>query len=427
MDNRHFTNYSIDATDIWEYECDCYHERKRDKKQIKELYEFLQNTYLLAGHEPFIEREDESAYANGYRERYNKRTEDEVTWNFFVCGGKVYDMNAPCEILLTDYNHLAFQRLFILKIRQYGDGLIYTEAFLKHQLKTNFKNNLASFRKFLSVSMLQYPAAIDDNIIKIIDEWFIESEKKKSEKAAKPKSKRSKRGSFVEQEITDNEATNLNLEEDSTKITDNANSIPLQNLTNEISDDKNENQDEVKADNKSEESTEIKQEDAKPSDGKEESNSELLPIESETGENIPVGYRIVEGKFTKEEVQEFFSFLYKEKSKEGKTFLLENEVREIFKHGLAIPPEPPAKKYKLNCSLKFPKSIVEYGIYTFYKEHTSNHRKQDILKFFANYFEDFEKALTSDKAMQIWSDNVVGNRPAKAKFAIAEYLPERFR
>lgn len=24
MDNRHFTNYTIDATDIWEYECNCY-------------------------------------------------------------------------------------------------------------------------------------------------------------------------------------------------------------------------------------------------------------------------------------------------------------------------------------------------------------------------------------------------------------------
>lgn len=427
MDNRHFTNYTIDATDIWEYECNCYLEGKRDKAQLKELNWFLQDIYLLAGHKPFIDGEEESAYANGYRERYKNRTEDEVTWNFFVCGRKVYDMNSPCEILLTEHNHLGFQRLFILKLRQYGDGLIYAEAFLKHQLKRNFKNNLVSFRKFLNVSLLQYPAVIDASVIKIADEWFTEIERKKNDKATKPKSKRNKRQSFDEQERTDNEATNLNLEEDTTKITDNANSMPLQNLANEISDDKNENQVEVKAENKSEESIETKQDDEKPSDGKEESNSELLPIESETGEIIPIGYRIVEGKFTKDEVKEFFSFLYKEKSKEGKTFLLENEVREIFKHGLAIPLEPPAKKYKLNCSLKFPKSIVEYGIYIFYKEHTSNHRKQDILKFFANYFEDFAKALTNDKAMQTWSDNVVGNRPAKAKFAISEYLPERFR
>lgn len=426
MDNRHFTNYSIDATDIWEYECDCYHEGKRDKKQIKELYEFLQNTYLLAGHEPFIEREDESAYANGYRERYDKRTEDEVTWNFFVCGGKVYDMNSPCEILLTDYNHLEFQRLFILKLRQYDDGLIYTEAFLKHQLKINFKNNLASFRKFLNVSMLQYPAAIDDNIIKIIDEWFIESEKKKSEKAAKPKSKRSKRESFVDQERPDTEATNLSLEDDTAKRTDGSNLSAAQNYT-DVADDKNENQEEVKAENKSEESAQTKQEDEKPSDGKEESNSESLLVELETEETIPIGYRIVEGNFTKEEVQQYFSFLYKEKSNDGKPFLRENEVKEIFKYGLAIPLKPPAKKYKLNCSLTFPKNIVEFHIYKFYSKHTTSKHKQDVLKFFAYYITDFEKALLSEKDMQTWSGNVVGKRSRKIKFAIADYLPERFR
>ena len=206
------------------------------------------------------------------------------------------------------------------------------------------------------------------------------------------------------------------------------NSNPGQNNADDVSSGKNGNQEEVKAENKLEESEPEKQEVETPTAGKDENNlSEALPVELETEETIQIGYKIVEGKFKKEEVQQYFSFLYKEKSKEGKTFLLENEVTEIFKHGLAIPPEPLAKKYKLNCSLKFPKNIVEYGIYTFYKEHTANHHKQDILKFFANYIEDFANALKSDNTMQTWSDNVVGKMPVKMKFEISEYLPQRFR
>lgn len=397
MYNRHYINYTVDATDVWEYECNCYVERKRDKVHMKELYAYLQDIYLLAGHKPFIDRKDETAYANNYRERFKNKTDDEVTLNFFVCAGNVYDMNAPCEIILTEFNHLEFQRLFILKLQQYCDGLIYTEAFLKHQLRSNFKNNLSAFRKFLDVSLLQYSTAIDGSIIKITNEWFAETEKKKIEKAAKPKSKRPKQEIFSEAEKIDTEVADLGVDND-----ENAKS-------------------------KTEKPEPEKNEVEKAFDTEEQLSPELLHTELETVETIPTGYKIVEGKFSKEEVQQYFSFLYKEKSKEGKAFLLENEVIEMFKYGFAIPPEPLPKKYKLNYSLKFPKSIVEYGIYTFYKEHTSNHHKQDVLTFFANYIEDFAIALKSDKAMQTWSDNVVGKRPSRTKFAIAEYLPERFR
>ena len=126
-------------------------------------------------------------------------------------------------------------------------------------------------------------------------------------------------------------------------------------------------------------------------------------------------------------MQQFFSFLYKEKSQDGKSFLTENEVKEIFKYGLAIPPSPLTKKCKLNCSLTFPKNIVEFYIYKFYSKHTTSKRKQDVLQFFAYHIVDFEKALVSEKAMQTWSGNVVGKRSPKIKFAIADYLPERFR
>lgn len=394
MDNRHYTNYTVDATDIWEYECNCFHEKKRDKEQMKELYRFLQDVYLLAKHKPFIEEDDETHYANGYRERYYNRTEDEVTWNFFVCGRKVYDMNSPCEIILTEFNHLEFQRLFILKLQQYCDGLIYTEAFLKHQLRSNFKNNLSAFRKFLDVSLLQYSTAIDGSIIKITNEWFAETKKKKVEKAAKPKSKRRKQEIFSEAEKIDTEVANLDVDND-----ENAKS-------------------------KTEKPEPEKNEVEKTFDTEEQLSPELLPTELEPVETIPTGYKIVEGNFTKEEVLQFFSFLYKEKSKEGNTFLLENEVREIFKYGLAIPTEPPAKKYKLNSSLTFPKNIVEFCIYKFYSKYTTSKHKQDVLRFFASYIQDFEKYLKSKTALQHWSNNVKGNRPHRMTFSFSDYLPQ---
>ena len=397
MENLHYTYYDIDAADIWEYECSCYVEGKGDKSRMKELYTYLQNFYLLAKHKPFIEDGDESAYAEEYRERYRTRNEDEVTWNFFVWDRKVYAMNRPCIVSLENHNRLAFQRLFILKLLQYWDGLLYVEHFLKHQLRVNFKNKLDNFQKFVKVSLLQHPGVIDTILVGMIEEWFLEMGKRKSEKASRPKSKRSKRENFDQDVKTDTVATG-------------------------------ENQRDVNPENKYEEPEREKQEVEKTSSGKDENNfTDALHVELETEETIPNDYKVVEGKFTKEEVQHFFSFLYKEKSKEGKAFLLENEVIEIFKYGLAIPMEPPATKYKLKCSLTFPKSIVEYGIYTFYREHTSSHRKQEILKFFASYIEDFANALKDDKAMQTWSDNVVGKRPARSKFAIGEYLPERFR
>jgi hypothetical protein len=154
---------------------------------------------------------------------------------------------------------------------------------------------------------------------------------------------------------------------------------------------------------------------------------ELQTISPVANESIPEGHQLVPGKFTKEETKEFFRFLYKEMSGDGKSFLLESEVSEMFKYGLAIPPAPPAKKYKLNCSLKFPKSIVEFGIYKFFYHHTTSEHKKDILKFFANYLIDFEKVLKSEVDMRTWSSNVVGKRPGRMKFAIGEYLPERMK
>ena len=162
------------------------------------------------------------------------------------------------------------------------------------------------------------------------------------------------------------------------------------------------------------------------------SNSEKTSIKIEGEKNIqtenivvvPNGYKIIEGKFSLKDIHYYFSFLYKEISEDGKPFLKEENVMEIFKYGIAIPPEPLSKKYKLNCGTKYPKNIVEYCIYTFYENYTDrNKEKKDILSFFANYFTDFEAALENKKKFQIWSNNVTGERPKLIDFDINIYLP----
>jgi hypothetical protein len=367
MDFTWYTNFSIDASDIWLYERNNYLAKRKedqDRNAIDDLYEFLQQFYLDAQHEPFIESSDKTAYAEIQRQQcYNMRNAVAPP-EWFMCKGKVYMMSIPCEVSLNDYNQIEFQRLFILKLRQYFDGLIHLKGFLKYQLDYNFKSKPSDFQEFLRVSLLQYESLIDRKITNVIDDFFIGIS------------------------IADLKAP-ANLNEG-----------------NIITEEKK-----------------VSKHDALQI----QDTVELQAIGPAAHESIPEGYQPVPGNFTREETKEFFRFLYKEVSKEGKSFLLESEVPEMFKYGLAIPPAPPAKKYKLNCSLKFPKSIVEFGIYKFFYLHTTSQHKKDILKFFANYLVDFEKVLKSEVDMRTWSSNVVGNRPSRMKFAIGEYFPERMK
>lgn len=382
-----YTKYDIDASDIWRYEVNCYFRGRRanpDKTAINDLYELLQPFYLQEKHKPFIDASDESDYAKRHRVQYQNREKEDGCLDFFFCKGNAYDMGESCEITLKDYNLLSFQNLFVLKLRQYFDGLVHLSDFLKYQLKINFKNNPDRFRKFIDLSLLQFPNKIDVAIIKVIDDWFLEINKKKSAKALRSKTKQSREQKKESPLKTELESITTNAEQETTTTV----TVSEKPTDNVLIEEKG---------------------------------------ESRIEEGLPEGYTPIPGKFTKEDTLHFFSFLYKEKSKEDECFLSEEDVREIFKYGLAIPPVPLSQKYKLNCSLKFPKGIVEFCIYKFFRNHTSTNNKRDILKFFASYIVDFEKALINERTLQTWSDNVTGKRPGKMTFAIKGYLPEKMR
>ena len=322
--------------------------------------------------------------------------------DYFVSKGDFYDLNNPCPVSFKETNASNFERLFILKLRQYSNDLREVEKYLNYQCKQNFRNKLDAFQKFVGLANLQYQGMVDEKIIKVMQDWFLTEQGNREEKQAR-KSKK--------------------------KITETVDSISVdipvsqENITLEIK--------EVISD----ESISAPSYDDKLVSVSEESKTELdtvnitsSDVEHKSNEVVvPNEYTVIKGNFSEEEILTFFSFLYIEKDAEGKTFLTENEVKEIFKYGLAIPPSPLTKKYKLQCSLKFPKSIIEFAIYSFYSKHTSNRHKQDILKFFASYIQDFEKALENEISLQQWSNNVKSARPSRMKFAIADYLPERYK
>ena len=140
--------------------------------------------------------------------------------------------------------------------------------------------------------------------------------------------------------------------------------------------------------------------------------------------NSKRGYKIP-GRFTDEQIRNFFSFLYLEKSADKNPFLKEEEVNIIFANGLTIPSVSPSEKFSLNRSLKYPKKIVEKGIHLFFTMHSITTRdKSDFILFFANYIKDFEKVLYSQQSLTNAANNMNGKTSPKNRIVWDNYLPK---
>ena len=407
-----YNSYNIYTSQIWEYERNAYMRSgsQENWNEIEELYDLLQEYILAAGAEPFLKNTDitdDNHYLIDFRNHFAEKT----ALDFFICKGDLYDMQEPCLIKYKGTVRTDFEKLLMLKLRQYKDKLHEVKSFLQYQLKQNFKNKLDELADFLHLSFLQHPALLDERIVSLTIAW-LNAQKEQTANAPKRRSKKAgQKNTYVDatviyedtvvvEALPAHEENEVLIKEDSAE---DANLSPV---------------------NEEERASESVIGDL---DGKKDDKLPGIKADEKTEDAIPEGYTQVAGDFSKEETQVYFSFLYKETDESGKPFLAEAEVREIFKYGLAIPSNPPKKRYGLHYSLKFPKSIVEYCIYRFFYKHTTSHHKKSVLKFFASYLQDFEKSLKSEKAMQTWSDNVVGTKPSRMKFALADYLPERMR
>lgn len=139
----------------------------------------------------------------------------------------------------------------------------------------------------------------------------------------------------------------------------------------------------------------------------------------------------IDGKMSIEEIKQFFSFLYKEEFEksnnyEFKPILTKDEVDMIFSNGLVIPSKPLEKKVKLCIPPRFPKKVIDYGIYKFFDMNSYSHRdKKDYILFFANYIEKYENALNSKIALESLAKNITGEKSKSVKINWDIYIPKR--
>lgn len=140
----------------------------------------------------------------------------------------------------------------------------------------------------------------------------------------------------------------------------------------------------------------------------------------------------IEGNFTNEEIKNYFSFFYTEQLEKGMNdefgpILTKEEVDLMFSNGLVIPEKPLEKKLKLVLPPRFAKNNIDYAIHQFFSLNTlSNRDKQKYILFFANYIEDYAKALNSKKELKIISTNITGEKCQWSAINWDKYKPKRF-
>jgi hypothetical protein len=164
------------------------------------------------------------------------------------------------------------------------------------------------------------------------------------------------------------------------------------------------------------------------------SEEDALPDETSQSEKdfreVKKNFEIA-GNMTIEEIRHYFSFLYKEVRSNSKylncqPFLPEEAVNQIFENGMVIPANPLEPKFKLNIEPRFPKKIVDYAIHQFFNLHSITKRDMaDYVLFFANYIEDYEKALISPDALKAVRSNITGERSPKDRIKWEGYIGTR--
>jgi hypothetical protein len=134
----------------------------------------------------------------------------------------------------------------------------------------------------------------------------------------------------------------------------------------------------------------------------------------------------LKSKWGLEQIKDYFSFLYKEKSENGEPYLTEENFDKIFINGFKIPENDLQPLLKLNCTPKFPLKNITYGIYRFYKEASlSNYDKKEYFMFFASFLEDYSNIKISSAAYSILSKNATKPLSAINKIEWNKYLSNK--
>jgi hypothetical protein len=129
-------------------------------------------------------------------------------------------------------------------------------------------------------------------------------------------------------------------------------------------------------------------------------------------------------KWSKEQIQHYFSFLYKEKSENGEPYLTKEQVDKIFENGFRIPDQPIEPLFKLNCSKRYPFKNITFAINKFYSESNKNYiDKRAYYLFFSMYIDGYAKFMTSPKVYENFSRNTSKALPSRTTIKWEHYLP----
>ena len=365
--------YLIDVAEIWREERKKYEQDLINKAYYDTLYEELASYFLNKNHVPFIDVEllSSDPGLKNYYNRYDSMLKAKKgLLDFFKYKGSFYDMEESCIIKRGEVANKDFKKLFAHKIMQFeNDTNREFVSFLYYHFQLSFDRDLNVFNNFLS-KILDEQEGIISLFMKGKILWWIDF------------------SDVVLFNIGDNQ---VDIFSSSEKTIEDKNII--------LGSDRDANLE-------------------------GSSNNEFFNSSS-SNENPSLDFTLIEGSFTLDEIQSFFSFLYKTNSEVDGSFLKKEEVDQIFKNGIALPHQPLANQFKLNYTARFPKKIVDYFIYWFIIKY-NNKAKKDILIFFGHYLLDYNKALTAE-GLETLNKNITGEGTKRIKLNYNDYLPTRFQ
>ncbi|RYZ62764.1 MAG: hypothetical protein EOO14_01300 [Chitinophagaceae bacterium] len=378
MNQALYYEAQIDVAEIFEFELERLREGRNDEAFFKELRESLIPFYILKKHEPFVSQAAVAAGTSSekYYYGYEERLKSQASWNldYFKFRDAFYDYNLSCIVEKEDVIQELYSWLFALKVRQFEAYKEEFSSFLGYHYHVTFNGDKQEYALFLQ-SLLRYK----DLIAPSLREEIIT--------VAKEVDTLPRRTDYIEtisNRPTWEEFKALSLE-----------AAPNTSVSTKVQ-----------------------------GNGEEEIGVEEQPIK-EQGTTEATAYAIQNTSvLSKEEIDHFFAFLYKDRGDEEGSYLKKEEVEIMLQYGITIPAQPLQEKFKLNYTARYSKKLAEYLLHAFIVEYNRN-EKGKFLQFLGSYIQDYELALSAQGLRNI-SKNFTGDRPSKRNilFKLEDFLPK---
>lgn len=364
-----YIDYHIEINDLHEYATSCQSEMSKHCLYV--IYQSMKEAVYNSGSKPFLLAKSLD-YQNDdpYYEKYLRIEQDNKNMAYglpeiFLRDGDFYDLQSILHVRLDTIGFEAQQVLFSLKLSEVFKNQFSISTFLNFQVYDNFGGDQAMFAGFLrQLLAVANNCCLLPAAIPEIHVWLSDNG------------------------WNDDYSNELNNKSSIEAATFKIDNVVKENLLDEPLMD-------------------------------QDKNSDLLKLKQ--------SYKI-QGRFSDEEVRKFFSFLFNEKSCDGHPFLSEEDFNEVFKNGLLIPAIPVENKYHLNVDARFPKKIIDCGIYTLFCMHSiKNKGKKDYFLFFASYFDNYADLLVAEKNLTNYASNMTEKSTGRVRFKFENYFSDAMK